>query len=49
MYIILHHLQGISDSAYILTGREEPQGRPYVHNNKIYPGNPGAEQVTQAS
>ena len=39
--------QGISASAYVLAGREEQQYRPYVLNNKIYPGTPDAEQVNQ--
>ena len=36
-------LQGVSASAYVLNAG--PEYRPYVLNNKIYPGTPDAEQV----
>ena len=36
-------MQGVSASAYVLTA--VPEYRPYVLNNKIYPGTPDAEQV----
>lgn len=37
--------KGVSDSAYVLSSREESQGKPYIHNNKIYPGNLSNEQA----
>ena len=36
-------MKGVSASAYVLNAR--PEYRPYVLNNKIYPGTPDAEQV----
>ena len=39
--------QGVSASAYVLNAG--PEYRPYVLNNKIYPGTPDAEQVQTSS
>ena len=40
-------MQGVSASAYVLNAG--PEYRPYVLNNKIYPGTPDAEQVPIAN
>ena len=45
--LISKPMQGVSASAYVLNAG--PEYRPYVLNNKIYPGTPDAEQVQIAN